>query len=210
MKLSRLTDYAVILLTKLSFADDEPASAARLSEDLMLPQPTVSKLLKMLTKAELLIAQRGAAGGYRLSRGAAAISIGDVIAAIEGPLALTACIDEREEDARLRGAVVLRMRGNWAVVNTAVSEALNRVTLADMAPAWMNMFGPLDALPDGIERTMDRGTARQSSWRQNPRARKPAKPWLQKQKPLNRSPRLRKSTSTASSPTSRPSPRPKA
>ena len=63
MKLSRLTDYAVIVLTKLSFADDEPASAARLSEDLMLPQPTVSKLLKMLTKAELLIAQRGPLAG---------------------------------------------------------------------------------------------------------------------------------------------------
>lgn len=160
MKLSRLTDYAVIVLTKLSFADDEPASAARLSEELMLPQPTVSKLLKMLAKAELLIAQRGAAGGYRLSRSAAAISIGDVIAAIEGPLALTACIDEREEDV-CGVQSFCGMRGNWAVVNTAVSDALNRVTLADMAPAWMNMFGPLDALPEGFEPDGP-GTAHQS------------------------------------------------
>ena len=150
MKLSRLTDYAVILLTKLSFANDEPASAARLSEDLMLPQPTVSKLLKMLTKADLLTAQRGAAGGYRLSRGAGDISIGDVIAAIEGPLALTACIDEREEDV-CGVQSFCGMRGNWAVVNTAVSEALNRVTLADMAPAWMSMFGPLDARTEGLQ-----------------------------------------------------------
>ncbi|MEC8275993.1 MAG: Rrf2 family transcriptional regulator, partial [Pseudomonadota bacterium] len=103
-----------------------------------------------LTKAELLTAQRGAAGGYRLSRHAAAISIGDVIAAIEGPLALTACIDEREEDV-CGVQSFCGMRGNWAVVNTAVSEALNRVTLADMAPAWMNMFGPLEALSQGIE-----------------------------------------------------------
>ncbi len=166
MKLSRLTDYAVILLTKLSFANDEPASAARLSEDLMLPQPTVSKLLKMLTKADLLTAQRGAAGGYRLSRGAGDISIGDVIAAIEGPLALTACIDEREEDV-CGVQSFCGMRGNWAVVNTAVSEALNRVTLADMAPAWMSMFGPLEAPHDGIEpddrTTAPATTARQSS-----------------------------------------------
>ena len=96
MKLSRLTDYAVILLTKLSFGDGEPASAARLSEELMLPQPTVSKLLKMLTKAELVSSQRGATGGYVLTRAADAISIGDVIAAIEGPVALTACIDDSE------------------------------------------------------------------------------------------------------------------
>ena len=75
MKLSRLTDYAVILLTKLSFGDGEPASAARLSEDLMLPQPTVSKLLKMLTKANLVASQRGAAGGYSLTRNAGNISI---------------------------------------------------------------------------------------------------------------------------------------
>ena len=143
MKLSRLTDYAVILLTKLSFGDGEPASAARLSEDLMLPQPTVSKLLKMLTKANLVASQRGAAGGYSLTRNAGKISIGDVIAAIEGPVALTACIDESEEDV-CGVQSFCGMRGNWVLVNAAVNEALNRVTLSDMAPAWMNMFGPVD------------------------------------------------------------------
>ena len=155
MKLSRLTDYAVILLTKLSFSDAEPASAARLSETLMLPQPTVSKLLKILSKADLLTAQRGASGGYRLSRNAAEISIGDVIAAIEGPLALTACIDEREEDT-CGVQSFCGMRGNWAVVNSAVSDALSRVTRADMAPAWMNMFGPLDAKVADLNNTADR------------------------------------------------------
>ena len=160
MKLSRLTDYAVILLTKLSFGDGEPASAARLSEELMLPQPTVSKLLKMLTKAELVSSQRGASGGYTLTRQADAISIGDVIAAIEGPVALTACIDDSEEDV-CGVQSFCGMRGNWVLVNAAVSDALNNVKLSDMAPAWMNMFGPLDALPEGFEPDGP-GNARQS------------------------------------------------
>lgn len=151
MKLSRLTDYAVILLTKLSFGDGEPASAAKLAEDLVLPQPTVSKLLKMLSKAELVSAQRGAAGGYVLTRAAEAISIGDVISAIEGPVALTACIDDSDED-NCGIQSFCGMRGNWAVVNSAVSEALNRVTLADMAPAWMNMFGALE--PSAAEKAV--------------------------------------------------------
>lgn len=147
MKLSRLTDYAVILLTKLSFGDGEPASAARLADDLMLPQPTVSKLLKMLTKAELVTSQRGASGGYTLSRTADTISIGDVIVAIEGPVALTACIDETEDDA-CGVQSFCGMRGNWVVVNAAVNEALNKVTLSEMAPAWMNMFGPVEPVAE--------------------------------------------------------------
>ena len=147
MKLSRLTDYAVILLTKLSFGGGEPASAARLSEDLMLPQPTVSKLLKMLTKAELVTSQRGASGGYTLSRAPDTISIGDVIAGIEGPVALTACIDASEEDA-CGVQSFCGMRGNWAVVNAAVNEALDQVTLSDMAPAWMNMFRPVEPVSE--------------------------------------------------------------
>jgi len=147
MKLSRLTDYAVILLTKLSFGDGEPASAARLSEDLMLPQPTVSKLLKMLTKGNLVLSQRGASGGYTLARGADAISIGDVIVAIEGPVALTACVDDSEEDV-CGVQSFCGMRGNWVVVNAAVNDALNKVTLAEMAPAWMNMFGPVETVAE--------------------------------------------------------------
>ena len=147
MKLSRLTDYAVILLAKLQFSDGEPASAARLSEDLALPQPTVSKLLKMLSKAELVSAQRGATGGYRLGRAPEEISIGNVIAAIEGPVALTTCIDENEEET-CGVQSFCGMRGNWAVVNSAVSDALESVKLSDMAPAWMNMFGPLEPVPE--------------------------------------------------------------
>ncbi|MGB1159750.1 MAG: SUF system Fe-S cluster assembly regulator [Alphaproteobacteria bacterium] len=147
MKLSRLTDYAVILLTKLSFGDGEPASAARLSEELMLPQPTVSKLLKMLTKAELVSSQRGATGGYALTRSAEAISIGDVIAAIEGPVALTACIDDSEEDV-CGVQSFCGMRGNWVLVNAAVNDALNKVKLSEMAPAWMNMFGPVEPVSE--------------------------------------------------------------
>ena len=113
----------------------------------MLPQPTVSKLLKMLTKAELVSSQRGATGGYVLTRQADAISIGDVIAAIEGPVALTACIDDSEEDV-CGVQSFCGMRGNWVLVNAAVSDALNKVTLSDMAPAWMNMFGPVEPVAE--------------------------------------------------------------
>src|SRR4051794_35825658 len=92
LRLSKLTDYAVVVLVRLSTGDviqTSPGIAAAIG----IPEPTVAKVLKALAGSGLVASQRGARGGYRLARPLSGIPIVDVIAAVEGPIALTACVD---------------------------------------------------------------------------------------------------------------------
>ena len=98
-----------------------------------IPEPTVAKVLKTLAAGGLVASQRGARGGYRLLRPLAAIPVADVIAAIDGPIALTACVDGSADRVRVRGPCP--MRGRWDPVNEAIHQALSAITLADMQAA---------------------------------------------------------------------------
>ena len=95
LRLSRLTDYAVVALVRLGRASLEsnvettPGIAAAIG----IPEPTVAKVLKALTNSGLVISQRGAHGGYRLAKPLSQIPVADVIVAIDGPIALTSCVD---------------------------------------------------------------------------------------------------------------------
>ena len=90
LRLSKLTDYAIVLLSYLT-RSSRPKNARELAELSGLPHPTVSKVLKMLARAELLISVRGQRGGYQLAAEPNTISVTRMISAIEGPLALTEC-----------------------------------------------------------------------------------------------------------------------
>ena len=92
LRLSKLTDYAVVVLTRLAHVDSL-ATSPGIAAATGVPEPTVTKVLKAMTQAGLVVSQRGARGGYRLARPLAAIPISDVIVALEGPIALTACVD---------------------------------------------------------------------------------------------------------------------
>ncbi|MBI2376101.1 MAG: SUF system Fe-S cluster assembly regulator [Deltaproteobacteria bacterium] len=134
LKLGKLTDYAIVLLTYAAHDDGaEPLTARVLSERAGLPMPTVSKLLKQLGRAELLVSQRGARGGYTLSRAPKDVSIAEVIAAIEGPIALTECSSASSDDpCGLEGGCPVS--SNWRLINQAVVSSLRSLTLADMTP----------------------------------------------------------------------------
>ena len=106
-------------------------SSQHLSERTGIPLPTVAKLMKSLNKGGLVVSQRGAGGGYVLGRQPAEITVADVIQAVEGPIALTACADTSDESCGIQS--VCPVQGKWNKVNTAVRAALNEVTLADMA-----------------------------------------------------------------------------
>ncbi len=138
MKLSKLTDYAVVLLSFLATGDRGPQSVSALAESTGIPAPTVAKLMKLLGKGELVISTRGTAGGYELKREARAISVAEVITAIEGPIALTACVEDSDELCAVES--LCGVAGNWDRVNAAVRAALNSVSLIDMAPDWQTMF----------------------------------------------------------------------
>lgn len=130
LKISKLADYAVVVLGALQ-RQPEGGAAAELAAQVRLPQTTVAKVLKLLAKAGLVQASRGASGGYRLLRDARAIPVTEVIAAIDGPVKLTDCVGEHQ--GCLQNSCSLR--GRWDPVNRAIVTALNDVTLADLLGA---------------------------------------------------------------------------
>ncbi|HIC81551.1 MAG TPA: SUF system Fe-S cluster assembly regulator [Kiloniellaceae bacterium] len=142
-RLNRLTDYAVVVMAQMSLRG-ELRSAQQISEDTAVPLPTVSKLLNLLGRAGLVTAQRGAAGGYTLSRSAEQITVAQIIQALEGPIALTACVDGASDSCGVES--LCPMHGNWNKVNSAIHQALSSVSLADMS-SFPEPFG----LPPGSE-----------------------------------------------------------
>jgi FeS assembly SUF system regulator len=128
LKLSKLTDYAVVVLVRLAGTEGVQTSPG-ISAATGIPEPTVAKVLKALASCDLVISQRGARGGYRLNRSLSAIPIAEVISAIDGPIALTACV---EGASGCETGAQCPMRGRWDAVNDAIRQALAAITLADM------------------------------------------------------------------------------
>ena len=132
LRLSKLTDYAVVVLVRLGASDGVQTSPG-IAAATGVPEPTVAKVLKALAGSGLVASQRGARGGYRLIRPLAAIPIADVIAAIDGPIALTACVDGGTGACEVER--ICPVRGRWDPVNEAIQQALAAITLADMQEA---------------------------------------------------------------------------
>ena len=133
LRVTKLTDYASLVLTVLASAPDRVHSAAELAERAHLEVPTVSKLLKSLAQAGLVAGFRGSAGGYRLARAADTISLIAIVEAIEGPLGMTEC---SLHDSACGIQDHCGVRANWRRINDVVADALREVTLAQMlAPA---------------------------------------------------------------------------
>ena len=128
-KVNKLTDYATVVLIEIARADTV-RSTQRIAERTGIPLPTVAKLMKNLNRAGLVASTRGAGGGYALGRPPKEISVADVIQAVEGPIALTACADTSDEQCSIEA--LCPVQGKWNRVNTAVRSALAEVTLADM------------------------------------------------------------------------------
>ncbi len=130
LKLGKLTDYATVVMTALAADPARLRCAQELSELTHIAPPTVSKLLKMLSRSGLLESIRGAHGGYRLVRHPSQITMADVVAAVEGPIALTEC-------ASRPGCCSIEshcgVRGNWRLINSAIRQALESVSLEQMA-----------------------------------------------------------------------------
>lgn len=130
LRLNRMTDYAIVVLGQMAQDVGRVRTAAALADASGVPVPTVSKLLKQMAGASLVNAHRGAKGGYSLDRPAAVLTVTEIIQALEGPIALTACVDGAEDCCEVEHSCP--MRGNWNRVNRAIRSALDGVTLADM------------------------------------------------------------------------------
>lgn len=130
MRLSNLADYAVVTMCAAArHCGGARTSASDLASETSLPTPTVQKLVSRLTRAGLLRSVRGVGGGLQLARPAAAITLADIIEAVEGPISLTACVDG--EDCKVNHDC--RVRPHWPVVNAALRDALAAIPLTQLA-----------------------------------------------------------------------------
>ena len=132
LKVSRFADYSVMLLTQLAAHPSSLVQAPDLALVTGLPVPTVAKTLKKLSQAGLVESKRGVKGGYVLVRDAANIPVTEIIAAIDGPIALTDCTINVGGDCDIEACCSTRTK--WHRVNKAVINVLNSISLADMAP----------------------------------------------------------------------------
>ena len=134
MRLSSLADYSVVILTAAArHGAGARLSATLLAEETGVPLPTAQKLVSRLAAAGLVESARGTGGGFRLARPAAAISLADIVEAIEGPIAMTACVENGRHDCCIEESC--RVKPHWDGVNDAVRGALAGVSLASLAKA---------------------------------------------------------------------------
>ncbi len=133
MRLSSLADYAIVVMSAAARADDARVSATDIAVQTGVPLPTAQKLLGRLAGAGLLDSARGTAGGFALARPAEEISLADIVEAVEGPIAMTACVEEGEgrHDCALESSC--RVRPHWGAVNGAIRGALAGVTLTSLS-----------------------------------------------------------------------------
>ncbi len=130
LRISRLTDYASIVLAHLARTPGDVQPAARIADRTHLALPTVSKLLKTLARGGLVESFRGPQGGYTLARPAHSISAAQIIDAIEGPVAITEC---SLEDSQCCIESFCTIAQNWQHINQTIRQALERVSLAQLA-----------------------------------------------------------------------------
>jgi FeS assembly SUF system regulator len=136
--MSKLADYGIVLLLTAARQWQLIHTARELANEAHLPLPTVTKLLKALTRSGLLVSTRGALGGYRLAKEPREINVVDIISAVDGPPAMTQCTDPAAE--LCEHEQTCPTRGNWRVIHHRVLAALAGLTLADMAQRPVNTF----------------------------------------------------------------------
>ena len=132
MRLSSMADYAVVTMSAAArHCGGARVSAAELAVETGLPAPTVQKLVSLLSRAGLLRSVRGSGGGLQLARPAAAITLADIVEAVEGPIALTSCVESGKHDCALEGSC--SVQPHWGIVNAAMRGALAGIPLTQLA-----------------------------------------------------------------------------
>ncbi|MDP6588587.1 MAG: SUF system Fe-S cluster assembly regulator [Alphaproteobacteria bacterium] len=132
IRISRMADYGVVALSFMARDPQAFFSAATVAERTGVPLPSASKLLKLLVKGNVLVSRRGAAGGYGLARPPEAISVADLVVAVDGPIAIADCLEGGSGGVcDLEGFCAVR--GPWQKVSDAIRVALEELTLADIA-----------------------------------------------------------------------------
>ena len=131
IRLTNLADYAVVLMCHIAAKPKTLHSAFALSQDTGIHVPTVSKILGALARADLLASQRGINGGFTLNRSADEVTVAGIIEAVDGPIALTNCIEGSGHVCDFEDFCSTKQ--HWVRINNAVKEALASVKLSEIA-----------------------------------------------------------------------------
>lgn len=130
VRISKLTDYGMVIMAFMALEPVRLFQAGEIAEQTAIPKPTVSKLLKLLVRNNLLISHRGANGGYHLSKCPEEITVLDLVSILEGPIAITECsLGHAHCPTEARCAI----RTPWLHINRVITHALNTVTLSNLA-----------------------------------------------------------------------------
>lgn len=151
IRLSRIADYGIVVMSHLARHPQRHMAAPDIASATGVPLPTTSKILKTLARAGLVASQRGVRGGYGLARPSTEIPVAAVIEALDGPIAITSCVQGGERDCDIER--LCTARANWQRINDAIRGALTEVTLAEMA----------FAIPGAYLRPVAHGAERQAS-----------------------------------------------
>jgi FeS assembly SUF system regulator len=130
LRMGKLTDYATVVLASLAQDPSRHRAAAELADRTRISRPTVSKVLKGLQRAGLVVSSRGAQGGYQLARRPEYITAKQILDVFEGPIAITECSGASSRCVIERQC---RVGGAWQRVNSAIRRALDDVTLRQLA-----------------------------------------------------------------------------
>ena len=150
LRLNRMTDYAILVLGVLHGRPGILLSSAQVAQHAQLTQATAAKIIKALGAAGLVTTIRGTKGGCQLAVPASSISVADVIEAIEGPIALTACVEGAEEPCSVQQGCF--MSGSWNHINGAIRSALDGVSLSDLFNP-SNLFPASPEIPETSSQT---------------------------------------------------------
>jgi len=137
IRLTNLADYAVVVMVQAAQAADGRVNASVAAQSTALPAPTVAKIMGTLSRAGLLVSTRGVGGGFRLARPALEISVADIIEAVDGPIAITQCVDRTSSptagDDTCSVSSVCCMRQPWQIINQSIRDSLDRISLDELA-----------------------------------------------------------------------------
>lgn len=152
LRLTRLADYAVVLMSHIAYHPDDLYNAQDAAEATGLPAPTVSKILNTMARGGLLVSHRGLNGGFTLARPPSEITVADIVAEVDGPIALTECAEGKEGDCSLEA--LCPARAPWQRISGAVQRALEDMTLADIVTPF-GLYQTRAETPRGAEERSD-------------------------------------------------------
>lgn len=129
LRITRLTDYATLILGHMAQDPDRLYSASQITHELTIGPATVSKVLKILSAHQIVLSTRGSEGGYKLAKPAEALTVIEIIEAIEGPLAITECALSSHHCGQAKGCGV---QTHWQKINRVIFKSLSELSLADL------------------------------------------------------------------------------